>query len=177
MPARPPQPCPGPQHRRSYAGGRGALTFHLTLHCGVRCTLVEPRRPAALSRQQHRDLAAAGVKAADFRLAQLRVRFGPELWRRGQQHAQASLAALEREGQRLLPAWEEAEDAEDDERGQQREGQAGASISTPTEAPADAPELRDEAEQLLRGCSLVSQGVPKISAAGDSPHASCAQVC
>ncbi|KAG2440768.1 hypothetical protein HXX76_003624 [Chlamydomonas incerta] len=132
------------------AGGRGALTFYLTLQCGVRCTLVEPRRAAALSRQQHRDLAAAGVKAADFHLPQLRVRFGPELWRRDQQHAQASLSPLEEQQQQQqqhLSTWEEeeeeeeAEEAEDQEPEQLEDGQA----------EADA----DEVERLLAGCSLV----------------------
>ncbi|GLC52433.1 hypothetical protein PLESTB_000628600 [Pleodorina starrii] len=73
------------------AGGRGALTFHLLLRCGVAATLVEPR-PAKLSRSQHRELAAAAGSrgaaaapsaAAASQLPQLRRRFEPKLWRGG----------------------------------------------------------------------------------------------
>ncbi|GIM13121.1 hypothetical protein Vretimale_16270 [Volvox reticuliferus] len=70
------------------AGGRGALTFHLLLRCGVRATLVEPR-PAKWSRSQHREIQLVAAAAAmpplapgELTLPQLRRRFEPALWRR-----------------------------------------------------------------------------------------------
>ncbi|KAG2442019.1 hypothetical protein HYH02_009811 [Chlamydomonas schloesseri] len=134
------------------AGGRGALTFHLTLHCGVRCTLVEPRRAAALSRQQHRALAAAGVKAADFHLPQLRARFGPELWRRGERHARPAVLTLPPlEELQQLSAWaEEDEEGGEDSEQEEEEGRQDEEPS----AAVDEEQL-DEAERLLHGCSLV----------------------
>ncbi|GIL68581.1 hypothetical protein Vafri_21834 [Volvox africanus] len=71
------------------AGGRGALTFHLLLRCGVRATLVEPR-PAKWSRSQHREVQVAAAAAAmpplapgELTLPQLRRRIEPALWRYG----------------------------------------------------------------------------------------------